>query len=356
MRRNVAVCYFGLFIVVLCGAPCFAQLGTINNAKSAQLSVEMDQLAQALEAYKQTRLEYPPCCATSEDAAKTRFMRHLDRAYSNAGYGIDAASFDALNQKIQATWGYNFLRSNSELALLDLRRLDPAEAIVFWLGGFPIPYDENKTRIANRKLFGFHRDEDSPFQRSLNSEKSEPLRFRTDPLFSFDESRLTDHDEDGWPEYAAGKKATGLFGGFLSAQPERFPPFVYFDAATYTFATPFAQLGLCRYPTEKSLAATWGTVGPYMQSFSPDVGAATWKKPQTFQIVCAGLDQKFGAVGTTEKLPPARVVEWGDASLRGFTADDDFKTPHEVDPSELDNQTNMAVKPLGEAIKQPVRP
>lgn len=289
--------------------------------------------------YKQTRIQYPPCMAEENlETRKLRFLRHLAMAYTNCNYGSDAAAFDKLNRQVQQEWSYNFLGKNGRLQPLDLERLDAAEALVFWLGGFPIPLvPDTKQPIANRRLFGFHRDEDDPFKRDAKFEKSAPLQFRTDPLFSFDETRLTDHDHDGWWEFVP----YGVRDG------ETPPPYVYFDGGAYVpEKTDPTLLGTCLYPRDAELAGRWGTATPIAKFFDPQQKAIIWNNESGIQIICAGLDFRYGPTRANSPPPMRRIVTWPEPK-RTFLAQEDFRRAREYDESELDNLTNLSVRPLG---------
>lgn len=308
--------------------------------------IEIEQLAQTIVGYKQDRIQYPPCLAdTDPQVRKVRLLRHLNLAYANTNYGTNAEAYDVLNARVQTEWKYNFLRRDGTLAPLDLDRLDAAESLVFWLGGFPTPYLEaNKQPIAGRKLFGFHSDDDDPFKRDPpDKEQPQPLRSRTDPRYPFEETRLVDHDDDGWLEYTY----------MPQRNSEAAAPFVYFDAETYTAASlERAQWGSCFYPQDSLLAAKWGTASPYMVNINPrPIESITWAKSAGFQIICASLDGKYGPVGDGKTLPPRRFTAFVETP-HTFTAADDFQQPHELDDAEFDNLTNLSSKPIGAGVQK----
>ena len=61
-----------------------------------------------------------------------------------------------------------------------------------------------------------------------------------------------------------------------------------------------------------------------------------------FQIVCAGLDGKYGPA--TPRLVVVPTLETYDDA-------DGFQRPHPADKTERDNLTNLSSRPLGEAAK-----
>lgn len=301
-------------------------------------TIELDKLCQAIQSYKEAQTEFPPCMAENSPDRKQRFMRHMQLAYANSAYGVGNEAFDRLNVNIGNKWNYNFLKPDGSFGTLDLETLDPAEALVFWLGGFPTPIDHTtKQPIATRKLFGFHRDSDDPLKRDIPSfESPDPLRYRTDPLFRFNETRLVDSDHDGWWEYMPYPPRDG--------GPTA--PYVYFDAQTYVETTKDPkQLGNCFYPHDVTLAKQWGTAIPYLSLSPASIADGGWAKPDHFQIVCAGLDGLFGPRGDGANLPTPRLTTYD--SLQTFSAADGFQGPHDADEAELDNLTNLSSKPLG---------
>jgi hypothetical protein len=310
----------------------------ITKARNNMVLLQIDAAANALQAYNAMHNGFPPCLAEADpQVRKQRFMEHVAKAFANSSYGKTAESFDALNRDVREKWQYNFAKADGALAPLDLETLDPAEALVFWLGGFPVPLDPStKQPIADAQTFRFHRDSDNPFKRdSADVEKAEPLRFRSTPMIDFGK-RLVDNDGDGWKEYATEEPR---------GQPT--PPLVYFDEAAYRATTAAAQLGTCSYPRDAKLAAAWGTVSPYAQTFDPaDVSKTSWQARHPFQLIAAGADGKYGPPGAGVKLPAARLTVV--TTFETFTADDDFKQPRDADPAEADNLTNFGYKPLAE--------
>ena len=105
------------------------------------MAVEVGMLAQALEAYKNDYLSYPPDFA-----------------------GNNVQDRDAINNHLGRTLRYRNKLADSQNGNGDFINLDPSEALVFWLRGFsPSP---------QLPLFG-------PGTRI--------------PVFDFDETRLTDN-------------------------------------------------------------------------------------------------------------------------------------------------------------------
>lgn len=338
-------------IAMLMGMTSFAVWRVILNAKQAKIAVEIDQLTQAMAGYKQARIQYPPCMATADiDNRKKEFLRHISLAFTNANYGSTAADFDVLRNRIfgaatGTSWGYNYA-SGSNRPGLDLNTLDQAEALVFWLGGFPTPVTSTGT-LANRKLFGFHRDEDNPFRRSPQFEQPTPMQFRTDPMFDFQEERLIDIDGDGWLEYCP----------LPHREEERTTPYVYFDSFTYGSssnvgaATNWKHLCYPRpdnsgtlatrvtSPTAPSIAAEWGVIGPMPAMLDgAKVKTTQWANPNGIQILCGGLDARYGA-SLASGVQRCITFPKGE----GYYSSNNYGSPQDgLAREELDNQTNLS--------------
>jgi hypothetical protein len=289
---------------------------------------ELDQLNTSIQAYKEKYLVYPPCMGESDpEVRKRQFMQHLRTVYPSSAYGVSAVDFDDLAKYIALN--YRVPAGDGTVAL-DLHRLDPAESLVFWLGGFPTPVSNGQgggQPIASSRLFGFNRDSDTPLRRSVSQEGTDPLATRRNSRFDFREYRLVDNDEDGWWEYVPTAP--------LSDAPVA--PFVYFDSATYIRSSTATQLlGTVLYPTDPKLAVHWGTVVPFAETYDPaNRLALNWQNPDSFQIVCGGLDGTYSAPTTGARIE----LFPGGKAYRGPTF---AGPPVEGDEEELDNLTNLA--------------
>ena len=250
-----------IIVGLLAGMITAGVAAAMRRAKRAQISLEISQLSLAMRRYKEQAGQYPPDFA-------------LD-----PGTGVDPN-----NPNSPPLYGDVVVRRHFRKAcpryqgdpyqdLPALISLDPAEALVFWLGGLPssqlVP--AGFCKIPARPL-------EPPSQNAS----------RTLPLFEFDETRLADVDNDGWPEYYP--------PGFVPGQD---PPYVYFAALPIWYNHPDSRL---RYhpnaayppPNHPMLGGSWGRAQPYAASPSPGQNTFTWMEPRGFQILCAGLDRSFG--------------------------------------------------------------
>ncbi len=350
MRRTiggfviVASLWAGLDVAV-------ANATSIRSAKQARIEMEIDQLHQAFMAYKEKHLAFPPSMSELNiTARRVRFMRHVQTAFMNARYGAEETDFVKLRDEIKAgfgpnTQGYNFKNAAGETKPLDLDTLDQAETLIFWLGGFPTPYNTaNRSSIANRRIFGFHRDQDSPFKRdTIQQEGADPMRWRTELLYQFDETRLTDIDEDGWYEYSP----------LPPSMNDSSAPFVYFDADSYVKASSAVgaplRVELLGYPRSgdlraADLAAQVGLAVPLAEFVDPlNAKPILWHNPESFQIICGGRDEAYSDPVEQDLDEAYRVPVFpgGEVFLKS-----DFNVPRTqrrtYSEPELDNLTNMS--------------
>lgn len=141
--------------------------------------------------------------------------------------------------------------------------MDPAEALVFWLSG-------------------------------LNDDPRFPITGSGEPLvlFDFDGLRLWDFDGDGWWEYVP------------EGYSDQETPYVYFDSCTYDQA---------RYPKNEADSSVRGVAYPYRTPpLLSDPVKGAMNKPETFQIISAGLDGDYGADNPVKLFPSGAGYGPGD--------------------------------------------
>jgi prepilin-type N-terminal cleavage/methylation domain-containing protein len=290
----------GILLSLLTGAVVRAR----NTVKRAAIKVDLNEFEMALEQYKNTYGEYPP--DFTDSAAVTRHLRKAFPRYDHTEFTNDLSVYG-----------------------IDAADLDPASALVFWLGGLPesVPAGSDQWIPA-----GFHSDPAHPFQ---------PGGPRTKPFFTFvtdpDKERFEQEDSQGRPLRYYPNTSAGVQGC----------PYVYFRARrlangryeygrlvdTDSDGTPDIVRPL-RYTH-----ATGQIAIPYVGSNpdDPDPLSETeaermkinlaageeylrrWRNPQTFQILAPGLDSEFGAGGEDSAGDPTlfRYTKRGG----GFSAD-----------------------------------
>lgn len=349
-----------LGVLFVCGALLKISADRAFNDECIHLLLEIDQLHNAMSAYKERASQYPPSMSAANlNDRKIRFMRHLQVAFSNSDYGVTAADFDTLRDNLReadklgtASQAYTYRDAAGNVQLLDLNTLDQAEALVFWLSGFPAPCNARGIPVAQSRTYGFNLDKDNPFRRdSTVAESTDPMRFRTQPLMEFKPDRLADNDDDGWLEYLPQAYKEGTLAA----------PFVYFDAPTYVASTtppgaPFDIINLLGYPRQgdpeaKNLAAAWGLAVPFAEQY--DVTGAKpmkWRNPQNFQIIAPGRDGMYSAGEAGDLAAAMRFSVY--PSGETYTKAGSYKSRTSYSIEELDNLNNMGKVTVDEA-RQP---
>jgi len=158
--------------------------------------------------------------------------------------------------------------------------LDPAEALVFWLGGYPTPVDSSTGVAAGTsKLLGFRKDKTNPFVADLSLlPKLATLGGWTPPRFAFDELRLRDIDGDGWLEYYPKNSQM---------------PYVYFNSKSYSPDSP--------PPSYSPAGDQLNAAVPYRDSSTITSPLPKYINPNSYQILSAGQDNKYGSDLTAEQ-------------------------------------------------------
>jgi prepilin-type N-terminal cleavage/methylation domain-containing protein len=178
----------------------------------------------------------------------------------------------------------------------------PAEALVFWLGGM---------RDSNGNFVGFSANPVNPFDTTSSTG-------RIGPFFDFDRTRLGPGATSGsssfssnpwnWAYYPqnnittvasnSGNPITASVPPAAGSAPQ---PYTYFKAVGGGTAGSYyngtSTQPSCNYATPFLDAAAMRTASASGSS------AYIWINPQSFQLLCPGLDGIYGA--TTDSNPPA---------------------------------------------------
>ena len=205
-----------IWLLLFVGFGCYLLAPSISTtpdfSPNAHAAIEVHNLAQAVEAFRIEIGCYPPDFS-----------------------GSDSQDQEQIHQVLLG------LEFRSESDQITPSSLDPAEALVFWLGGF--------RRNSTKPLTGSNKR----------------------PFFEFDQSRLVDQDGDGFEEYyPIGLKT----------------PFVYLHPAPTEVEFVDNEL-----PAKKQVLNGSIEIRPYR--FEPGSN----KKSVAIQIICAGRDDDFGSGG-----------------------------------------------------------
>jgi prepilin-type N-terminal cleavage/methylation domain-containing protein len=298
-------------------------------ARQAQTTVQIDTLDQAMQNAKAQSGLYPPDCSNLSGSAsagggiayrQARIVAFFRKAFPKMivpkgyGNGTTAGSLQFLSQHAWGNSSQITTPSGSGFNLGDLDNLDPAEAIVFFLGGPPAAVGQlvgpAGSQTFGYSLAGWSANASNPFANGGQRGAS---------LYEFQTQRLGDADGDGWPEYYP---PTGDIpqppGTTAMAAANPVPPYVYFDALTYGglfgfsggavapiaansyptgYPFPDGQLSSAMQTQMTALASQWGLALPYVnsQTVNPAYGTGVndYINPNKFQIISAGADARY---------------------------------------------------------------
>ena len=291
-------------IGLLVGLTVPAVFGVRGAFNRASVKFEVQALNDAVENYRSKYGDYPP------DGSSWQIMEaHLRKAFPD----ILQSELNLLNPTMSASQvgTVAVLRNDNDPMLkppgvlaIHFRVMDPAEAVVFFLGGF--------SSDKQRPFTG----PGGPFAASVVA--GQGLQYnvsRQNPFFEFPTDRLSlavvngvtiSTDESVFVENIG----NDLLPVFMSKgnEIEKGSPYVYFDSRTYQFTKnsssgPFLYFNFFQ-PSNANPTLPYDPLNPRLQLgaarpfLSEQVNTATsrlfYENKQTFQIVSPGTDGKFG--------------------------------------------------------------
>lgn len=231
--------------------------GVFSTSIDARMALEVNNLTQAVEAYRMEMNEYPPDFAGVDIAQDMQQMQlHLARKVRSRK-PQDQNAFGNAEQ----VWA----------------GLDPAEALVFWLSG--ISSDPSFPLLRRGK-----------WPTDVQVDTSNPLnligRIKGDkPFFEFDQARLLDKDGDGWPEYYPTNSEA---------------PYVYIRSTSYGQQQASGQYSSNQIPMMNGAFS--------MRAYAAELDltsglVARFAEQDKYQIICAGQDGMFDTDATLGVYP-----------------------------------------------------
>jgi general secretion pathway protein G len=290
--------------------------GAVRSAKEAAVASEVALLDQALASFKTRFGDYPPSFVVLDESglyANNQAVVTLVRNHFQTVGGItNQTQLDIQTTKaIQRSERYlkklfNRMGSTPQdingdgLFNMAPVILEGDECLVFFLGGLPRQSDP-----TTFELTGFCKRPDAPlFGRNENNKAT---LNRDNPIFEFKADRLVDFDGDGFPSYVD-----------TLGTDEQSRPYVYFSA----YGTNSYDPNDCNFnPSARSYVPSLSDIldldtgqnffrafgGSAGTSISPNpytTGPAfptgrspAWQKPQSYQIISAGVDRIYGFGG-----------------------------------------------------------
>jgi type II secretory pathway pseudopilin PulG len=322
-----------------------AAMQVITRARQAENTLTIDTLDQAVQNAKNQYGAYPPDCSNlgqqgsstttpsfGQTYRQNRILGYFRKAFPRmvvSGYGPSTTTDPpAGTLQFLSQYAFGNTAPNGQLLayaggtshLGDLNNLDPAEALVFFLGGPPAGVPQQLGGSGTNfgfALTGFSASPQNPFT---------PGGPRLGSLYQFDQSRFGDADGDGWPEYYPPSATIPQPPSTTAVIPAAAtPPYVYFDSVTYegwitnygitSMATssdpPYPgaypyhsdSSGIPLQPTNFA-SQIWGSAIPYTSSsiLNATINSNDFVNPQKFQIIGAGADNQYSTPGWNNKL------------------------------------------------------
>ncbi|MDB4864672.1 MAG: prepilin-type N-terminal cleavage/methylation domain-containing protein [Pirellulaceae bacterium] len=275
-----------LIVIAIIGIMAGILIPTIGvvrkSAANGGMAMEVSNISAAIEAYKQKYGDYPP-----DGSNIVVFQRHIQVAFPRIAPAEVVNLINLIDLK----------DSNGDSTGRTI--IDPAEALVFFLGGFSddprYPFTGEGgplSRVRRNPLFDFRAGKLTQSTNMINiGTAANPVMV---PL-STDEEQL----------FGTGASDSDIFPAYIPSSSDI--PFVYFDHRTYTSLPLYSfnnnPVPPAQYPpigrSFLQVGVHDGWVRAYRsdqarQSTAEDVFPFKWLGDGTFQIICAGVDNNLG--------------------------------------------------------------
>jgi prepilin-type N-terminal cleavage/methylation domain-containing protein len=242
-------------VAVLAALLLPAVMRAVTTARNAAIAIEVNQLASAIEAYKQDKGDYPPNFGDSNVV-----LRHIRKCYPKA----------------DPNYIQTFVTRACTRGQTPDYFIDEGESLVFWLSltdndqryPFLSYYNPNNLTPAPKKYYPFDDTRLSPFV--VDKGRSYIAKFCKDTSYIYIDSRSYDNPAIDSTDLARFKSVDG--------------------ADLYAYAEDQTDTTKCVRPYWSSTKSTTPTTLTTMRALYQPVNATT------FQIICAGQDADFGAV------------------------------------------------------------
>lgn len=266
----VVISIIGVLVGLIVPA-VFSVRRTMNNG---MVKFEVQSLADAVEKYRTKYGDYPP------DGSQWQKMEvHLRKAFPS----ILQSELNLLNPQYSSipVPGWPALNSGNRIVRNDIetgnvRVMDPAEALVFFLGGFSS--DGQKPFTGKGGPFAVVSGIPT---RNLERENSF-YEFNSGRLVFSDDSEAGHAADDQLPVYRSYSTTT---------------PYVYFDARTYQFPLPngsvFFNYHRATSPSDPN-DALYGVARPLLSASLAVNAKAGYEASKTFQVISPGIDGFYG--------------------------------------------------------------
>ena len=326
-----------VIISILAGLTTIGTRIAIHKSKDATVSLTLEQLAMAVEKYKNDIGEYPP-----DFTDLNAVTRHVRKRWPRCDYADEFVSL--ANQQIMEMFGIGEDKLDEEG--WRVTSWGPASALIFWLGGMPDP--NQMSRDETSKIYwkpnGFFLSPTDPL--GINETSSQ----REEPRFNFPDDTIIDGENcrkaygDIWFDRLKKQEVvfeTITYNGpvFQPGKKAEAKPVVYFcaSAPAENDLAESVDIELGAYQLEMNSLEKYcffektGSATPYAKTF--DGKKFTWYEADRFQLIHPGYDGYFsGSEKSFYEYPYYPCTQYGN------TRDDDCSPTKEAD----DNIVNFA--------------
>lgn len=309
-------------IGILMGLVLAGVRATSRTIQANAIAMEIQTLSQSVEAYKTKYQSYPP-----DGSSRTSFESHFRSVFPQMLASEFAAVYSSTNSNAPIVSG------------TPTGAMDPAEALVFCLGGF----SNNPTNPFTGPGGPLVAVPGGGYQYNVD---------RNEPLFPFDSGNLTLDTSTG-VTISNDEESLGTVPGSNDVMPVYIPknrsiPIVYFSSNTYLTmgsGSPYfntysvTNAGTARpYKSDKvntKIALTSSTPIPQRDKYY------TYMNDKSFQLISGGLDDNYGGSSVFFRFPsgtPCDITVAPGSQPSGAS----YSLASDKDLYQLDNVTNFS--------------
>ncbi len=314
--------------------------------------LEVKTVADAVAQYKTKYNQYPP-----DGSNRSQVVAHLRQAFPNiATSELNLLTTDVFPGTSNPLVNYTNGAPDGVM--------DPPEALVFFLGGFsddpvyPISGDGGPIFITDAN--GNHvTSKTAPADRGGVQYNTS----RNNPLYDFSRGALSVDIDNLVPGYTVSSDEVNLFSGTLDVLPTFSisglqSPLVYFSSNTYSYATSSGTFFNNYAPPNMGVARPYKAddINTTVSWASNPDAHFRYAAEDSFQLICAGLDDSYGGLAQTGAAPVFYRFPSGQqldiTQQNGGTGFSRYKEVQGAPSEQLDNVTNFADGVLETAIDQ----
>ncbi len=312
----------------------------LTSVKRKAIALEVQAIESAVQQYKNKFGDFPP-----DGSSQSVWERHFRKVFPQ----MQASEFTALYTNTNSAGPLPHAPATGGAVM------DPAEALVFCLGGYSSNPIQPFTGAGG------------PLSLVPGKTTYQYNTERTGAFYDFKQSQLTLDSSGGMT--VSNDEAQLYSGGVNDLIPVYHPasklmPFVYFESRTYSFIPGGATATYFNYFQPTLVDA--GVARPYKSdSINTNVSQASapdayykYAEDKGFQIISAGLDDLYGGVVGVPNSGTPRFYRYPSGTALNITLAPGAQTGPSryvesagIPSAQLDNATNFSEGTLGDALE-----